>query len=309
MAGGGWAPRFWAVVRYELLWNIRKKKLIGVLVLALLLATLALVLPVVLSNVTGLELARNPNYVVDTGIGVGGLGMFLFAVAVAMNSISGEFEGGTAVTLLTKPVSRTTIFLGKLTAALITLGSAYALLLAYMAVGGTIVYGPQENLHLLPLSLLGATLSTLMWMSIVLAVGSISKSSLLAALGSFGVFMALAVGSPIISMASDQAWILSYLPGGGATGYLAGAGGGTPYTLGAAVSTGTDGIAANLVRYALNPSLNVTFFKVANRMQVVELYSEPLSAVLARSILVASAYSAVLLAAAWYTFRRAEVLD
>ena len=81
-----------------------------------------------------------------------GLAVFLFAVVTVMNNISGEFESGTIVPLLTKPVSRTMVFLGKLFATFITLLSVYAILFIYMAVGGTIVYGSQNNLHLLPLS-------------------------------------------------------------------------------------------------------------------------------------------------------------
>jgi len=72
----GWATRFWAVVKYELLWNIRKKKFIGVMVLAFALATLSLVLPVILYNVVGGYLPQKPDYVISTGAGIGGMGMF-----------------------------------------------------------------------------------------------------------------------------------------------------------------------------------------------------------------------------------------
>ncbi|MGB9683336.1 MAG: ABC transporter permease [Candidatus Bathyarchaeales archaeon] len=310
--GRNWKTRFWAVVKYELLWNIRKKKFIGVMVLAFALATLSLALPVILYNVVGQQLPQNPDYVVSTGAGIGGLGMFLFAVAVVMNSISGEFESGTITPLLTKPVSRTTVFLGKLSAAFITLLSAYAVLFIYMTIGGTIVYGPQNNLQLLPLSLLGTILSAFLWIAIVLAIGSISKSSLIAALGAFGIFIALTISSPIISIFSDQAWILNYAPGSGTTGYIVGTNGQAPYTPGIAVATGTDNIAANLINYALYPSSNVTFFKTAfmgQSLQMVELYTEPLSTVLVRSILVASAYILAFLAISWYAFKTAQILE
>ncbi|MEM2103449.1 MAG: ABC transporter permease [Candidatus Bathyarchaeia archaeon] len=310
--GTSWKTRFWAVVKYELLWNIRKKKFIGVMTLAFALATLSLALPVILYNVVGQQLLQNPDYVLNTGAGIGGLGMFLFAVAIVMNSISGEFESGSIVPLLTKPVSRTMIFLGKLTAAFITLLSAYAVLFIYMTVGGTIVYGPQNNLHLLPLSLFGTIISTFLWIAIVLAIGSISKSSLIAALGTFGIYIALTISSPIISIFSDQAWILNYVPGNGNTGYIVGTDGQTPYTPGLAVATGTDNIAANLIKYVLHPSSNVTFFKTMftrQPIQMVELYTEPLSTILIRSILVASAYILAFLAASWYAFKKAQVLE
>jgi len=90
-----WKTRFWAVVRYELLWNIRKKKFLGMLVVAFVFATLGLVLPAILSNTTGQPLSQNPDYVISSGPGA--LGFFLFALVTVMNSISGEFESGTIV--------------------------------------------------------------------------------------------------------------------------------------------------------------------------------------------------------------------
>jgi ABC-type transport system involved in multi-copper enzyme maturation permease subunit len=309
-----WTTRFWAVVKYELLWNIRKKKFVGMIIVAFALATLSLALPVILSNVTGEELSQNPDYVVNTGAGIGGLGMFLFAVVTVMNSISGEFESGTIVPLLTKPVSRTMIFLGKLFAAFITLLSAYTILILYMTIGGTLVYGPQNNLHLVPLSLLGIIFSTFVYISIVLAIGSISKSSLIAALGTFGIFIALSISSSMISMFTDQAWVLNYLPGSGATGYIEGLNMQSPYLPGMAVSMGTDGIAANLINYFLYPSTEVTFYKIGGITHGqptlwIELYSEPISLVLLRATAVATIYIFAFLFIAWYALKRAEVLE
>jgi ABC-type transport system involved in multi-copper enzyme maturation permease subunit len=312
-ANPSWTTRFWAVVKYELLWNIRKKKFLGMLVVAFVLATLSLVLAPILSNVIGEPLSQNPDYVISSGAGIGGLGLFLFAVVTVMNSISGEFESGTIVPLLTKPVSRTMVFLGKLFAAFITLLSAYAVLFIYMTIGGTIVYGPQNNLHLVPLTLLGSILSTFVWIAIVLTIGSISKSSLIAALGAFGIFIALSISAPIISVFSDQAWILTYVPGSGASGYIVGLGQQTTYTRGMSVSTGTDSIAANLITYVLHPSAEVSFFKIggfsAQPFSWTPLYTEPLSLVLLRSIIVAVAYILVFLFISLYAFKRAQILE
>ena len=303
----GWATRFWAIVKYELLWNIRKKKFIGVMVLAFALATLSLVLPVILYNVVGGYLPHNPDYVISTGAGIGGMGMFLFAVAIAMNSISGEFESGTIVPLLTKPVSRTTIFIGKLLAAFITLLAAYASLLVYMAVGGWIVYGPQNNLQLLPLSLLGTLISTFVWVAIVIFLGTLSKNSLLAALGTFGIYMALTISSSIISAFTDQAWVLNYLPGNGAAGFLK-----DNETTIKSISTGTDSIAANIINCVLYPSAEVAYLKFSftpGSPIFTELFREPLWFVLLRSLLVALVYVFGLLSVAWLYFKRVQVLE
>jgi ABC-type transport system involved in multi-copper enzyme maturation permease subunit len=310
---------FLAVVRYELLWNIRKKKIIAILILAFGLASLTLFLPVALNNANNLPTRPNPNYVITIGTGVGSFGFFLFALVTAMNSISGEFESGSIVPLLTKPVSRTTVYLGKLFAAFLTALAAYVLLTIYMAAGGYIIYGPQNNVHLIIITLLGSILSTLVWVSIVLAAGSISKSSMLTALLAIGIFFGLTIASGVLSSFSNQAWVLTYAPGTGAPGVL-----GNPGTISInmtalgnittqSVSTGTDGIGTNLVNLILHPNENVTFTKteIAGQSQeiLVPLYSEPLSIVVARSIAVAAVYIFVFNFIAWYALKRVQVTE
>jgi ABC-2 type transport system permease protein len=298
--------RFSAIVRYELLWNIRKKKFLGIIIVAFALATIALVVPVILSNVRNNPIAQNPDQAVTTGVGIGGLGFFLFAVVIAMNSISGEFESGTIVPLLTKPVSRTMIFLGKMLASFIILLTTYTILLGYLSIGSIMIYGPQNNLHLLPLSLIGSIVSTFIWIAMILAISTLSKSSMMAALGAFGIWLGLTIGTGIVSVFTEQAWVLDYLPGNGASGYIG------SFNLGSTISTGTNNIASNLVTYILNPSANVTYFKIGGGFSgpiITPLYTEPLSLVLARSIIVAAVYILLFMFISWFALKRAEVLE
>ncbi len=164
-----WLSRFWAVVRYEMLWNIRKKKFIGIVILGFVITSVALFLPPILSSVTGQALTSNPDYVVTYSIPA--FGLFLFALATVMNSISSEFESGTIVPLLTKPISRTMVFLGKLFAAFIIILVTYTVLFVYVVIGGTVVYGAQNSLQLVPLGLLGNVITTFIWIAIILSCG------------------------------------------------------------------------------------------------------------------------------------------
>jgi ABC-type transport system involved in multi-copper enzyme maturation permease subunit len=313
--GGKWSVRFWAIIKYELLWNIRKKKFLGMVVVALALGIIPLALSPALDSLVGQPFTKNPDYVVGSG-GIGSIILFLFALVTVMNSISGEFESGTIVPLLTKPVSRTMVFLGKLSAAVITLLPVYVILYAIEAVGGTMVYGPQNDLQLVPLSLLGAIVSTLVWMAIVLAIGSFSKSSLLAALGAFLTYVALSISSGIISVFGGQAWILTYLPGSGAVGYIEGTVSATPLAPGVSTSTGTDSIAGTLVSYVLHPSSTVAFVKISENASTspatpvyAVLYTEPLLNVLLTAVGVASVYIVAFSLISWYCFRRTEVVE
>ncbi|MEJ5328003.1 MAG: ABC transporter permease subunit [Candidatus Bathyarchaeia archaeon] len=313
-ASPSWWTRFWAVVKYEMLWNIRKKKFIGLVIAAFALVTVQLALPAIF----GVE--QNPDFAAT--FSAGNLLFFLFAIVTVMNSISGEFESGTIVPLLTKPVSRTMVFLGKLCAAFIILMVTYAVLFTYSTIGGIIVYGPQENLHMVPLALIGNVISTFIWIAIVLAAGAISKNSLIAALSAFSLFIAFGFATAIVSTFSNQPEILNYIPGSGVTGTLNVPSRGANITIqnitlsSNSISTGTDSIGYNLVNYALYPSatVNVTRMDVFSTKpgqppQIRHLYTEPLSLVVARSIAVAFAYISVFLFVAWYAFKRAQILE
>src|SRR5713226_8488250 len=109
-----------------------------------------------------------------------GIFLFLVAVATTMNTISGEFETRTIVPLLTKPVSKTTIFLGKLTASFLTLLGLFAFLGIYTTIGGVLTRGPQDSLEVVPIGVLGLTMATTVWAAIVLFLGTLSKNSIVA---------------------------------------------------------------------------------------------------------------------------------
>lgn len=307
----GWITKFLAVVRYEILWNIRKKKFLGMLVVAFALATLVLAGGHIASAITGEPVKANPDFVINSNVGLGGFVFFLFAIVTAMNTISAEFESGTIVPLLAKPISRTTVFLGKLFAAFLTLLATYCFLMVYMTIGGFVVYGPQNNLHLVPLSLLGALFSTLIWISIVLLLGTLSRSSLMAALGALGVWLGTTIIGQILGMLAGQGWILTYIPGIGNSGFANGALSPLGPT-GTGVSTGTDGIGPNLINYILHPSWEVTYYKIDIGVippEWIALYSEPLSNVILTSIAVALVYFIGFVAISWYVFRRAQITE
>jgi len=314
-----WIMGFLAIVRYELLWNIRKKKLLGVIIIAFALTTLQLALRALLSNITNQPLGADPNFAINMGTGIGSLGFFLFALVAVMNSISGEFESGTIIPLLTKPVSRTTVFLGKMFAAFVTLLGAYTVLLVYLAIGSVAVYGPQNNLNLLPVVLLGSIVSTFVWTAIILAVGALSKSSMIAALVGVGLWLGLTIVGQIIAIFSGQAWVLTYLPGTGASGSAPDIPSSQPSfgnmstPTGLQVLTGPDSIGTNLVTYILYPSAEVEFYKIEFRLGGMPvytfLYTETLSFIITRALVITAVYILVFGFIAWFALKRAQVTE
>ncbi|MCW4047760.1 MAG: ABC transporter permease [Candidatus Bathyarchaeota archaeon] len=305
-----WFTRFWAVVRYEMLWNIRKKKFIAIVIAAFVLVTVDLALPAFFN------VSKNPAFAAT--FSVGNLVFFLIALVTVMNSISGEFESGTIVPLLTKPVSRTMVFLAKVFAAFVIILVTYTVLFIYSTVGGIVVYGPQDNLQLVPLALLGNVISTFVWVAIILAIGSISKSSLFAALGGLVLFIAFVFAGSIIASVSNEAGALNYVPGVGATGVLNVAQRSQNITIQNitvsmnSVSTGTDNIGTNLVNYARYPSATVNITRTdvfSTPPKVIQLYTESIGFIVLRSIAVAFAYILVFLFVAWFAFKRAQIFE
>jgi ABC-type transport system involved in multi-copper enzyme maturation permease subunit len=306
----GWFTRFWAIVRYEMLWNIRKKKFIGVIIIAFVLATLGLVLPSILSSTTGTAITANPDFAIT--FGATSFGFFLFALATAVNSISSEFETGTIVPLLTKPVSRTMVFLGKLFAAFIIILISYAILFTYTTVGSIFVYGTQNNLQLVPLVLLGNLISTFIWVSLLLAIGSLTKNTIITVIVAVGLFLALFISIPIVSVFAGPSSSLNYLPGSGAGGSMLV--GNTTMS----ISTGTDNLGVNLANYILFPSANVNFTKIdISAIQPGQttlpttgvLYTEQISFIALRALIVAFAYIFVFLFVAWIALKRSQILE
>jgi ABC-type transport system involved in multi-copper enzyme maturation permease subunit len=295
-------------VRYELLWNIRKKKFMGVIIIAFMFATLSWALPVVLSATTDQAISADPDYAVTFTIPA--FGMFLFALIVAMNSISSEFESGTIVPLLTKPVSRTMVFLGKLLATFLIILVTYTILFVYTIIGGIFIYGPQNNLHLVPLGLIGNILSTFIWITIILAAGAISKSTIVSSLIALGVFIGLLLAVPIVSVFAGPSPALNYVPSSGASGTMITPQG--PITVGA----GTDNIGVNLINYVLHPTANVDFNRTSIQIQGGQpnitqtfAYSESISVITLWSVATATTYIIVFLIIAWVAFKRAQVLE
>jgi ABC-type transport system involved in multi-copper enzyme maturation permease subunit len=202
------------------------------------------------------------------------------------------------------------VFLGKLLATFLIILVAYTILFAYTIIGGIFVYGPQNNLHLVPLGLLGNIISTFIWVAIILAAGALSKSTIVSTLIALGFFIGLLLAVPIVSVFAGPSPALNYVPSAGASGNIITTQG--PITIGA----GTDSIGVNLINYALYPSANVDFNRTSIQIQGGQpnitqtfAYSEPISVITLRSVATAATYIIVFLIIAWIAFKRAQVLE
>jgi len=306
-----WLTGFLAILYYEFLWNLRKKKIVGLFILVFAIVTLELALPPLLDYYNGVPLTPNSNVVFDFFNRLSGIFLFLIAVATTMNTISGEFETGSITPLLTKPVSKNTVFMGKIVASFLTLLGIYAFLTVYVTVGGILIEGSQNNLQLIPLGLVGLILATMVWGSLVILLGTLSKSSLVAALGSFGVWIGVTIVGGVLGSVFGQTTILFYAPGSGATGSTGGCGPGR-LEAGGTFATGTDNLGYMLMQWVLNGSTTLNFCGFRFRAGATETFlasSDTIANVALRDLGVTLAYLGVFLFLSWYAFRRAQIIE
>jgi len=305
---------FLAVLYYEFLWNVRKKKIIAIFIIIFAIATVELAFTPIADAVANppQTLQANPTFTFDGVAALTGIFLFLVGVATTMNTVSGEFESGTIVPLLTKPVSKTLVFAGKIVGAVLTLLAAYAFLVAYITIGGTLIYGPQDNLNVVPLGILGLTIGSMVWACIALTLGTLSKNSVLAALGSFGFYIGLLIGGTLIATQLGASTILFYAPGMGATGTTGDCAGVTRGE-GQTFSTGTDAIASMLMRWVLNPGQVLNFcgfqFRARGAPSTTLLASDNFANVAFRDLWVSLVYIAALLLLSWFAFRRSQIVE
>ena len=307
----GTLAAFLAILYYEFLWNIRKKKIIAIFIIIFAIATLELAFTPIADYVNNQTLKADPNFTFN-GVGqLTGIFLFLVGVATTMNTISGEFESGTIVPLLTKPVSKTLVFAGKIVGTVITLFAAYCFLVAYITIGGSIIYGSQSNLNVVPLGIIGLTIGSMVWACIALTLGTLSKNSVLAALGSFGFYIGITIAGALIASYLGASTILFYAPGSGAAGTTGSCQG---LERGAnSYNTGTDGLASMLMNWVLTPGQTLNFcglqFRAGGSATPTTLSSDTFANVAFRDLWVSLVYIGGLLLLSWFAFRRSQISE
>ncbi|MEM2873256.1 MAG: ABC transporter permease [Nitrososphaerales archaeon] len=296
--------KFRALLKYEILWNLRKRKFQAILLIIILVQMIAFVVPVIFSSITGQAIQQDPYKALSSP---SGFFIFLIAIAIGMNSIPEEFEHGRAHILFSKPVSRSLIFLAKIAAALIILTIAYTILYLIGLGLSYAIYGPQDYVVFSPILILGILLSTILYLSMVFFLGAVSKSSIIAALGSFGILIGLGITVGILGVFAGQAWIADYIPSGGQSGMIV--------DNGMFIQTGTDNLGVILSQLAINPNANVNVTYVIGYQLgppptiLYESQIIPISQVALRALGVASAYILPLMLVAWILFKRSEIKE
>ncbi len=194
-----------SVIKYELKWDLRKLK---IYISLSIVVSLALLVTIYMGSI--IHVINKGNYWL-TALSFLSTSIFLFLMGapVTMNSISGEFESGTIIPLLSRPVSRTEVFFGKVLASFIIILMEMLLLGTIIAAVSTIVMGPQTDLYQIFVYILTLAASTMVYASFTMMLSSATKNSMASILGAFGVMFGIMIALSIYEMAySAKIWFI-----------------------------------------------------------------------------------------------------
>ncbi len=194
-----------SVIKYELIWDLRKLKIyisLGIV------TALALLVTIYIGSIVHITDKQDYWYFSLSFLSTY-LFLFLMGAPITMNAISGEFESGTIVPLLARPVSRTEVYFGKVIASLIIVIVEMAILGIILSVVSTIMMGPQANLYQLIVLIFTLATSTMVYAAFTMMLSSVTKNSMASILGSFGVMFGIEIGLGIYELVySFQSWFL-----------------------------------------------------------------------------------------------------
>ncbi len=282
--GAGQASSLLAVARYELLSNIRRKKIVGLFAIAVVVPALVWIPKFAtmagMPNPPFADALTGPRYDILLS---GSYFLPLLALIIAMDSIAGEFESRTIETLLTKPVSRAAIYFGKFVGGLVSLLAVLAVVLASETVFSTIFYGPQDNLYLLAYYFVGVALAGLVLLSMVLFLASATKKSLLTVLGVIAYIIFEQVVEPLWGQYFPSYGVGFYVPG-----------------IARHSGAGLLDLGPLLAYFAGNPGKSAVLSGCSSPCIV-------LSTLVLQDVLVGAAYTTAFLGAGYLLFRRAEI--
>ena len=178
----------WAVVRYELAWDMKKKRtyiIVGLFLFA------AFVYGYLLPTINGKSFTTEPNELgvsfssdlwwvlvhnLAFNIGVSGVFPLLIGGFIAADTIASEFDYNTIVPLLSQPVRRSEVYAGKLLEKVLLLLVVSILFTLVVIAGSEVSVGAQSHLEMIPLVIFAEFGAFLEYTALAFLVGSLARS-------------------------------------------------------------------------------------------------------------------------------------
>lgn len=175
------------IFSYEFTRAFKQKKYYAVIIVGLLFQILYLSIAKIYPEIESLPGFEHSHMAIQTVLFPTGFFTLIISLAVAFNSISGEFENGSAKLLFTKPLSKIEFYIGKF---LGSFGAVAVAILVWVAAGlsGYVIYGSQTLLGNVPFVFLALIYAALPFLAIIAAVSAITKKSTVSAVIVLGIY-------------------------------------------------------------------------------------------------------------------------
>jgi ABC-type transport system involved in multi-copper enzyme maturation permease subunit len=201
--------RIWDVARYELTWDLRKKRtyiVTGLFVFA------AFVFSYLEPAIAGKSITTGPTqlgisfgsdlwwvnvHYLAFNIFVSGLFPLLIGGFIAADAIASEFDNRTIVPLLSQPVRRLEVYAGKLLEKVLFLLVMSTLFTLLVIAGSEVSVGPQSHLDMIPLVVFAEYGAFLEYAALAFLIGSLVRSGTMV-LGVLTTLFILILGTVLV---------------------------------------------------------------------------------------------------------------
>jgi ABC-2 type transport system permease protein len=176
------------IVNYEWKRALAKKKILALVIFAIVIQVLPFVIFTQLSVGFLTAEAKATMWVFGS---LGGQSLFiqLVAIIIAGGAMAEEYEHGTADILLSKPILRLEYLFGKFLGGFLLLIAVEAIMVATGIVMALAIFGPQTNLQFAPVIFAAIAYSSLLLFSLTFMFSEVTRRDTLAILASIGVFI------------------------------------------------------------------------------------------------------------------------
>ena len=207
------------MARYELIWDLRKKRTYVVLALILLAAILGGYAVPVLVGRQGLATFSSAGwpwweltiFLVFNGF-ISGLFPLLMGGFIATESIATEFDKGTIVPLLSQPLKRSDVYFGKFIEKVLILLAVAALLVVVSIVSAEASLGGQGDLLFAPWVVLAVLASFLEYTVLAFFFGSFLRSASLVFFILLGLLFGVTIGVGLLGLKLGPGLWMNLIP-------------------------------------------------------------------------------------------------
>ena len=191
------------IAGYEWRRALAKKKVLALVILAVLFETLPFVL---LTGVAPAFVTEEVKVTMWVFGALSGQSLFiqLVAMIIAGGSMAEEYEQGTADIMLSKPIKKDEYLAGKFLGGFLLLAFVEAIMVVLGIIFAFAFFGPQRDLLFVPLVFLAIFYSTLVFFSLAFMFGEVFRRSTLSILATFGILVVSSIASTFLSLLYQQ---------------------------------------------------------------------------------------------------------